>query len=72
MATKPRAKSAAANRRATTRSIIAMTAEAMAGTREHCLAAGMDDYIAKPIRLEDMSAIVNKCLQATTPDAPAI
>jgi signal transduction histidine kinase/CheY-like chemotaxis protein len=52
--------------------IIAMTAEAMAGAREDCLAAGMDDYIAKPIRLEDMSAIVKKCLQAKQPDAPVI
>jgi CheY-like chemotaxis protein len=40
--------------------IVAMTASAMQGDREKCLAAGMDDYIAKPIRLEDMRAIVEK------------
>jgi signal transduction histidine kinase/DNA-binding response OmpR family regulator len=42
--------------------IIAMTAEAMAGAREQCLAAGMDDYIAKPVRLQDLSSVLNKCL----------
>jgi CheY-like chemotaxis protein len=40
--------------------VVAMTASAMMGDREKCLEAGMDDYIAKPVRLEDLRAIIER------------
>jgi two-component system, sensor histidine kinase and response regulator len=40
--------------------IVALTADAMEGTRERCLAAGMDDYLTKPLRLEQLQAALTR------------
>ncbi len=40
--------------------IVAMTANAMTGDREKCLEAGMDDYISKPIRREDLVRVLSR------------
>jgi CheY-like chemotaxis protein len=43
--------------------IIAVTANAMKGDRERFLAAGMDDYIAKPIKRADLAEVIARCMK---------
>ena len=53
--------------------VIAMTAHAMAGDRERCLDAGMDDYVSKPIDSGNLNAALTRVLaNATHPETPRV
>jgi two-component system sensor histidine kinase/response regulator len=46
--------------------VVAMTAHAMVGDRERCLAAGMDDYLTKPIRPDELTSLLAHYLPKTS------
>ncbi len=60
-----RAREQATNRRLP---IIAMTAHAMKGDQERCLAAGMDGYLTKPLQTKELRAILESFLPKMSPD----
>jgi CheY-like chemotaxis protein len=52
--------------------IVAVTANAMEGDRQRCLAAGMDDYVAKPFRADDLRRVLDQGLAGAATGEPPV
>jgi CheY-like chemotaxis protein len=52
--------------------LIAMTANAMQGDRETCLAAGIDDYVGKPVHLDSLAEALSRCAPRAVLDSQAL
>jgi len=50
--------------------IIALTALAMKGAKERCLACGMDGYVSKPLKIEELFSVIEKVVPGTTRGSP--
>ncbi|MEW6719301.1 MAG: hypothetical protein AB1346_02500, partial [Thermodesulfobacteriota bacterium] len=52
--------------------IVALTANAMSGASDRCLAEGMDDYLSKPFTLQELQGVLKRWIPPDPPNASSI